>query len=271
MVLQGFADDSGSEKNAGKIFVLAGFLATAEKWEQFSDRWDEICEQDPKTPDFHMAEAYRLKGRYKWKDEEQRDARINELVDLTRQSVGYRVDSTLAWPNYEKVVRGKVPPEIDSPYFLLFYNVILSFAAFMDKAGIEGKVDWIFDHQGNVGTQALNWYQFILDHDPSLANRLGATPIFRHDSDMLPLKAGDIYAWQIRRCLDKEQPNKVPHNDHIDSLLGIHGVSNVIKGEHMEEFVRNIKTGLMLMSDAHYFLPLSSLEEIGRASCRERV
>lgn len=260
MILQGFADDSGSEGKTGNIFVLAGFLATAEKWEKFSDRWDEICDQSPKTPDFHMAEAYRLKGKYQWRDADQRDVRINELVDLTRKSVGYRVDSTLAWSNYEKAVRGKVPPEIDNPYFLLFYNVILSFASFMDKAQIEGTVDWVFDDQGKVGTQALNWYQFIRDHNPSLANRLGATPIFRHDSQMLPLKAGDIYAWQIRRHLDREQPQRVPHNDHIDPLLGIHGVSNVIKGEHMEEFVRNIKTGFMLMSDAHYFLPLSGTD-----------
>ena len=145
---------------------------------------------------------------------------------------------------------------IDSPYFLCFYNVIISFAEFMDKAGIEGVVDWVFDDQGLWGKNAARWYDFIKTAvAPHVGCRLGAKPVFRHDNRLLPLKACDIWAWQIRRHLDKEQPQRVAHNDYIDSLLGLHGVSNVIEGEHLEEFVANIGHGLMLKSSTTYFLP----------------
>jgi hypothetical protein len=82
-----------------------------------------------------MADAFRMKGSRKWKDEPQRDEKINGFVDLIKAHAMYRVDSVLAWPNYEKVIQGCVPDSIDNPYFLLFFNVILSTVAFMDKRG----------------------------------------------------------------------------------------------------------------------------------------
>ena len=203
-----------------------------------------------------MADAFRMKGSRKWKDEPQRDEKINGFVDLIKAHAMYRVDSVLAWPNYEKVIQGCVPDSIDNPYFLLFFNVILSTVAFMDKTGLDETIDWVFDEQGTIGRAALQWYDYISRTVPSLNRRLGSSPMLRHDNQVLPLKAADIYAWQVRRYLDRDSLRGLPHNDYIDSLLGIHGVSNVIEGEHMEDFVKSIGHGLNLKSQAHYFLPL---------------
>ena len=259
MALQGFVDESGSGRGGatdGNIYVLAGFLSTEKRWERFSDRWKAYSSEDPKTPDFHMADAFRMKGSRKWKDEPQRDEKINGFVDLIKAHAMYRVDSVLAWPNYEKVIQGCVPDSIDNPYFLLFFNVILSTVAFMDKTGLDETIDWVFDEQGTIGRAALQWYDYISRTVPSLNRRLGSSPMLRHDNQVLPLKAADIYAWQVRRYLDRDSLRGLPHNDYIDSLLGIHGVSNVIEGEHMEDFVKSIGHGLNLKSQAHYFLPL---------------
>lgn len=266
VVLAGYADDSGSdgirtEKDgsaSGNIFLLAGFVASAERWEEFSDRFEDICNESPQMPDFHMAEAWRIKGRYKWRDEAQRDSRIRPLIELIKESAQYRVESVLAWPNYLRIVKGQVSPEIDNPYFLLFYNVILSIANCMDKADLEGTVDWVFDEQGKVGAAANNWYYFIRESvNENIRKRMGSTPIFRHDENVLPLKAADIYAWQVRRHLDIEQPRDMMPNDYVDSLLGIHGASNVITADNMYDFVWNLKVnnGLMLKSETTFFLP----------------
>ena len=273
MVLNGFVDDSGSGegKDRGNIFVLAGFVACPKQWEQFSHAWDKICDREPKTPDFKMQKAVRLRnedGSLIW-TEAQRNTRIKQLVRLTKRKAQYRVETVMAWPNYDRVVKGRVPPQFDNPYFLGFYNVIVSFAAFMDKANIEGTVDWVFDDQGRVGKDANKWYEFIrASIAPQLRSKLANRPVFRHDKSVLPLKAADIYSWQIRRHLDKEQPNRIEHNDYIDRLLGqIHGVSNVIEGEHLEEFAANIGHGLMLRSKTTYFMPPKSrvLQLINRA------
>jgi len=264
MALRGFVDDSGSGegKDRGNIFVLAGFVACPKQWERFSHKWQTICDREPKTPDFKMQTAIRLlreDGSVIW-TQAQRDARIRRLVRLTKRKVLYRVESVLAWPNYDRVVKGKVPPEIDSPYFLCFYNVIISFAAFMDKANIKGTVDWVFDDQGRIGKNASKWYQFITANiTPQTRSRLGNKPIFRHDKSILPLKAADLYAWQIRRYLDREQPTGIDHNDYLDVLVArIYGVSSVIEGDHLQAFVANIGQGLMLKSKTSYFMPPKS-------------
>jgi uncharacterized protein DUF3800 len=264
MALNGFVDDSGSGegKDRGNLFVLAGFVACPKQWERFSHKWQTICDREPKTPDFKMQTAIRLfreDGSVIW-TQAQRDARIKRLVRLTKRKALYRAESVLAWPNYDRVVKGKVLPEIDSPYFLCFYNIIMSFAAFMDKADIKGTVDWVFDDQGRVGKNAIKWYEFITANvTPQMRGRLGSKPIFRHDKSMLPIKAADLYAWQIRRHLDREQPTGIDHNDYLDALVAqIYGVSSVIEGDHLQEFVANIGHGLMLKSKTSYFMPPKS-------------
>jgi hypothetical protein len=260
MILNGFVDDSGSGggTDRGNIFVLAGFVASPDRWDRFSTDWIRICDQEPKTPDFHIQRDIRLvnkDGSVRW-TETQRNARLLELVNLTKTQAQYRVESVLAWPNYDRLVKGRIRPELDSPYFLCFYNIIISFAEFMDKAKLAGVVAWVFDDQGRIGQNANRWYDFIKGAiTPRVRSRLGSKPVFRHDKDVLPLKACDIWAWQVRRHLDKEQPQGIDHNDYIDSLLGVHGVSSVIEGEHLEEFVANTGHGLMLKSSTTFFLP----------------
>ncbi len=262
--LLGYVDDSGSGegKDRGNIFLLAGFVACPKQWQRFSIKWENICNHEPKTPDFKMQKAIRLlrpNGTRIW-TEKQRDRRIRKLVRLTKRTALFRVESVTAWPNYDLVAKSHVPSQFDSPYFLCFYNVILSVAAFMDKARIDGVVDWVFDDQGRIGKEALKWYKFVRANvSDQVRARMGLTPTFGHDKDILPLKAADLYAWQIRRHLDKEVPNKIAHNDHLDILAAqVYGVSSVIEGEHMEEFVANIGNGLMLKSRTGYLLPSHS-------------
>jgi len=69
-------------------------------------------------------------------------------------------------------------------------------------------------------------------------DRLGSKPIFRPDKDVLPLKACDIWAWQVGRHLGKDQPQGIEHNDYIDTLSGLHGV-----GQHSSGFSASVQIG----------------------------
>lgn len=214
LMLQAFIDDSGSEPG-GKVFVLAGLLSTASQWEQFSDEWAEICGQEPAIADFHMARAYRIKGGY-WGDgtlaelTTRRDAKILALAEVVRKYAVVRVSSGVTWRAYEAAARGKVPPEIDSPYFFLFWYIIQAVARWQEGSGRREKVDFIFDDQGKIGITAVSWYPYFLaaftDQERSI---LAGTPIFRHDSDVLPLKAADMCAWYLRREITE-------HAHHVD-------------------------------------------------------
>jgi hypothetical protein len=92
--------------------------------------------------------------------------------------------------NYNNIVKGRLKPELDSPYFVLFYQVILMAALLLDKLGSDDTVDWIFDEQGKIGIEANNWYWFIKENaPPNLKRRLGSAPIFRDDKQVLPLNS----------------------------------------------------------------------------------
>jgi hypothetical protein len=255
VVLQGFADDSGSGrgKGQGNIFALAGFISPAADWKLFSDEWEEVCNCDPKTPDFHMAEAYRIKGKYRWKDEDQRDDKLTKLVSVLRHHAGYRVDSVLKREHYEQFVRGKLPPMIDDPYFICFYNVVLSACHLLNKIQAVGTVDWIFDEQGKIGREAVEWYYWVREHaPPKVRARLGVTPTFRDDNEILPLKAADMFAWQIRRHLNEEQPKGKTHGDALDTLMQMYGVSCRFRSEDLSGLVQS--GGVLLKADCGFRL-----------------
>jgi hypothetical protein len=187
------------------VFVLAGVLATAEAWERFSEEWAVICDQEPKTPDFHMSLAYRLKGRYwgRGTDEElvqRRDDRLLELASAIQRHALLRVASGTTWRAYEAAARGRVPREIDQPYFFLFLRIIRLVARWQAETGRREKVDFVFDDQSKIGIEAVGWYPYFLetlnDHERFI---LSESPIFRHDKDLPPLKAADMCAWYHRR------------------------------------------------------------------------
>lgn len=267
MILKGYFDESGS--STGNVYVLAGFFSTAEQWELFSDEWEEICNREPKTPDFKMRKAIRLRE-YGWSGE-QRDTRIKELANLIRKRAAYRIDAVTARPNYERIVRGNVPSSLDNPYFILFLNVILAMSEYLSNLDIKGTVDFVFDKQEDfVEEQCVHWHRWIKRNvDSEIGSRLGSVPVFRHDKDVLPLKAADLYAWQIRRHLNEEQPLGVRVNQTLDSLLNMHGVSCNVRPEELATLAYSINHGLDLKAHAGVLYPLGTdVEEIRRRKAK---
>jgi hypothetical protein len=247
VILQGFVDDSGSSD--GNVFALAGFLSTAERWEQFSDEYEKICDREPKTPKFKMRHA----------NNPRLSPRVKELVELTSNRAMYRIDAVTARPNYESIVRGNLPTEIDNIYFVLFFNVILATCRLMDLENLEGTVDFVFDNQGStIEAECVRWYHWIKGHpmiDSEARKRMGSTPIFRDDDLVLPLKSADIWAWQIRRHLNEEQPKKIPHNEFVESILAMRGVSCHVTPEDLQALVYSIQHGLSLSAHCTFSLP----------------
>jgi hypothetical protein len=247
VVLWGYGDDSADDDKGA--YVLAGWLGTAENWESFSDDF----EKAGLPHSLHMKTVRRLSGR-----------RVRTLADLTLSRAAYRVDCVLHQGNYRNIIKGKIPLELDSPYFLLFYQVILSAARLADLVGWDGTIDWIFDEQGKIGTAANNWYWWIKERArPNLKRRLGSTPIFRDDTKVLPLKAADLFAWQIRRHIALEQPKGTQTNQILDSFLAKYGVSGQMTGPYLEDFVKSLNTGMLLKANCRFFLPKNKKSKSG--------
>lgn len=242
--LIGHADDSGSSDKIA--YVLAGWISTVDEWESFSDSWETICNRHPKM-NFHMNKVRNKSSK-----------RVHELSSLICAKAKYRVDAVMSRQNYDTFVKDKLPAQIDDPYFMLFYNVITASCRLMDRLNLDGTVDWIFDDQGKIGTEAVAWYDLIKARAaPEVTCRLGSTPIFRHDDDVLPIKAADMLAWQIRRHIVEEQPNGVAHNGILESFLAKHGVSCNMTGPDLVKMVDEIVSGkgILIQSQCQFLLP----------------
>jgi hypothetical protein len=258
VILEGYADESESGGTGqGNAYTLAGYISTAPNWIAFSKEWETVCDTEPMTPDFHMAKAWRIKGEYHWKSEDERDSKIAELAGVIQKWSKYRVDAVLSRPAYEFIVRGKLPKQIDDPYFICFYNAILASCNLLKKVGHEDVVDWIFDKQGPLmETQCVGWYHWVKQHmPPEISKYLGSTPIFRHDTELLPLKAADIYAWLVRRHLDLEQRQGIPMGERLERLLDAYGVSCQATPENLGELVQS--GGMLLRQECLFHLPAS--------------
>ena len=204
MTLNAFIDDSGSSPDS-KLFVLAGCVSTAELWSGFSDQWQAACAEPPVISDFKMSAAWRLSGEY-WrsiepeKRAEARDQKLAILANLIQQNAQFLISAAVPWRTYESIVRGKVPAEIDSPYFFLFWRLIQKLSDIQRGMQAPEKVTFVFDYQSKLGTNTASWYDFLLEtmdeHDKAI---LTSSPRFEHDKDLLPLKAADMWAWWYRR------------------------------------------------------------------------
>lgn len=263
VVLDGYVDDSGGSGGAGDgdHFLLAGYVASSEPWMRFSEEWDAECGKHPATPDFKMAIAMRPIGSeegYGW-SEEQRERRIESLAEIINRWTRLRVSCVIRRSGYEHIVRGNVPGAIDSAYFLAFYTVIVAVAHYMGQSNLSGSVDWVFDEQGKVGRKARKHFEWIKNHaSPAIRPYLGVEPIFRHDSQLLPLKAADMFAWSLRRNHSIEQPANQSTGATLERLLGRkYGVMARIEGKHMEHFVSCLRLGqLAITADIQSHIPI---------------
>ena len=209
MILQGHMDDSGSEPSS-PFFVLAGYVLPAESWAAFSDEWDrELKKPTPKPIAYlHMKELGKDeidKGQFAgWKIDE-----IEEKLFGLAKVLKIRQPISLAahtkWSEYIKFKdRSSRATFIQNPYKALFHEIIRIMYAWGEQRSNPQSVDFIFDEQGDIGTEAVSWYLDVKAAFPPYARPFfGSTPIFKDDLLVLPLQAADMLAWFQRRRLWK--------------------------------------------------------------------
>jgi hypothetical protein len=93
VVYQACIDDSGSEPQS-PLFVLGGFVASAEAWTKFSDEWDAALKEPPVLDYFKMVEAANLTEQFapaKGWTERKRDDRLLTLARIIRNYAKVRV------------------------------------------------------------------------------------------------------------------------------------------------------------------------------------
>jgi hypothetical protein len=213
---QAVVDDSGSEPQS-RMFVLAGFVGTPDDWAKFAPEWQAVLDLPPKLDYFKMTEAANLGGQFSrprgW-DESKRDDRVAALCSVIRKYSHLTVQAGVRNDFFAKYINSIPAPErtvmVDTPYVLVFTQIILAMATFGDRVGIDDACQFVFDQQeGFDGYAKMAWSNMKALVDKSarsdLARFVGPEPTFDNDKTFLPLQAADLFAWHVRRHWDRNQ------------------------------------------------------------------
>jgi hypothetical protein len=251
------ADASGNEPQS-PVFVIAGFVAPAAKWADFSAAWQVALDEPPKLDYFKMNEAASMSGQFHprrgW-TEAKRDDRLVTLARIIKDHTSVRVSAWIRHADYNKYIL-PLPAlvrhlGVDSPYVLLVHQLILAIAVMGDRHGIITPPDYIFDTEKSFDEEIFaNWptMKWLVENSTKsdLAKFFGDRPIFRDDKSFLPLQAADLYAWQVRnRYIQTHQVPKQTLWVPPTRALGILDRIGVINREYSTDEVVRLRDVLV--------------------------
>ncbi|MEL6876672.1 MAG: DUF3800 domain-containing protein [Pseudomonadota bacterium] len=219
---QAYIDDSRDE---GGTFVLAGHVATAEAWENFSREWEEALPMallDERGHYFKMSEMASL---------DERLERVPVFWRIIEENVLFSLSCKIRIDDFRKakeriVISHEVGQKpIDTNWGMWALPYTIAFQALLDgfnhnreiideELDPEQPIDFIFDEQLHEKKALLeSWDAFIGSRKPEIRHRYGKTPIFRDDRDILPLQAADLWAWWVRKWYNEGRPDEMAKPD----------------------------------------------------------
>lgn len=214
MVFQAFLDDSRKDD----FFVLAGYLASAERWAAFAEDWERLLP----LAKLGTSGKRRFKMREMFvSDEGKEDTaafyRVIEdhvagaisitlrISEMERAMARVRVDGEpIGWPGW-------------TPYHYAFRALMDGLHGekhvFNELMPIDEPIDFIFDRQAEASTLLSLWDRYVESAPPDIRKRYGSMPRFEDDEDFLPLQAADLWAWAVRWWAENGIPEKAVNPD----------------------------------------------------------
>jgi hypothetical protein len=142
-----------------------------------------------------------------------RDKLILELIDIIEAINPWRIESFVSRKLFDTFVKGILQTStFNDPYFMLFYQLVLSAGANAERIGWNSDCDFIFDEQGKLGDIATSKWKWVKQNidgigQADISRHLGSPPVFRNDITFRPLQAADMFAWLVRDCMTNTAPN----------------------------------------------------------------
>ena len=211
MVLQGWFDESG--KGQEPVYLLAGYVAKKNVWEDFADDWQAELDRVPRLPYLHVNETQRFKG---WSLAERTERFLRFVGIIKKHNLDgsilplkhsdhrefYRIAATHPFIKpYERRM-------FKTPYFLAFqstFGVMLSKQAKKRaETGITELIEILFDEGIDRKVRLERGFNLMIEsvkrEMPEYLDLLiNKQAEFRDDEVFLPLQAADLLAWYVRR------------------------------------------------------------------------
>lgn len=229
MILQPFADDSGSDPQS-HTFVLGGLVATPEEWVSFTADWETALDGPIKIDYFKMSEAMAFEGQFEkhkgW-SETSRNKKIGELVEIITGHLRYGARVSMRHADFRKYIQGIPLPSrnltTDLPYMFLFTQFVLMLCEHARRHNADCTFDFVFDTQTGLDVEAVIWWPYLkaFAAQQGVGHYMDAAPRFCDEKKMLPLQAADLFAWEHRNYLVRNKTLIVPPSRFLSRLNSI--------------------------------------------------
>lgn len=224
--VQAFLDDSGC-KGQGHVFVLAGLIAPAEQWAEFSIEWGECLASPPAIRVFKLTEAMSCTGNFHRFSYRDRERKVAALARIIVRHATTAFTCTLDLGAFERTFTQAQRP-FNGWYFAAYFYALFGLCVDIYGRGYaKEEFEAIFDEQRIFEPRIKEWYprmkslaRIVLVPEASI---LPSDLLFRSDDAFQPLQAADMLAGLFRhagnRLLGGLGPSKEPLLETIDYEL----------------------------------------------------
>jgi len=221
-MFKAYADESG--RGDPRIFVDAGFTATADQWASFSDEWEAELKTPPAIPIFKAAQALGKQGFFRRLTKEERDAKVWRLIEIINKNVTCGAAFVVQTKPFQNALSKVATKTLDIPAFHAHAQFIWTMMRKHSDLGIEGKIDFIFDKIDETELMEIRrMWELWKEQGPYLPtwfiSRMGRKPIDDNDDRMLPLQAADLAASVLARSIRDHARGISPQNSLAASWL----------------------------------------------------
>jgi hypothetical protein len=181
--------------------VLAGYLASDNRWEAFDVEWREILKRFG-TPTFHATEVWRLGYRTKIRSRSAQSILFVSLIECINRHLEHLFVVSIPFESYTYWFGTN---EFDNPelriYGSAFYSLMTLIHLHAYKHQFDVPLRVVFDEQGGEDTalilRGIEHFRKLSARDfPGLVVNL---PSFMPDDDVPGLQAADLIAWLVRK------------------------------------------------------------------------
>lgn len=202
-VLWAYGDESGGTDEASNLLALAGYVAPAESWGVFAERWSSTLRPHPEISRFHTAQCLSGKGEFRdWSKDKSLEL-VLQLVEIIISTTDIRGFCSIIERGEPQNRTGPFGWIANDPFASAFGSVVHGLCKRAGEIDGREKVAFIFDRQQEWADDALRHYrEMATAPDLTHSNRMG-TVAFEPSEGCFPLQAADLLSHQIRRYKEK--------------------------------------------------------------------
>lgn len=204
-MFQAFFDES----EVDPVYLIAGWVGTAEEWTKFSVAWNAVLAGDPPIRYFRHHDAKMLKGEFEGWSNEDAQAKVDALVKVICDHEMYGVTTGLNTKTWKQAFQSELSPKrlkgllkFTHHYQSCFHSAVaMVMQRQLELGHASDIVDLVFDQQDGLLKDSIKHYsQFKILFPPAVQKIAGEISV-GNDKDTPALQGADLLAGQLTTML----------------------------------------------------------------------